>query len=104
MAIKNNNEEKMKKLSTENICDVSGGEIVQTKSGKFKIIDAEGDNVFAKGRSFQTLEEAINVATLMGESTAAITREQRKLIKKYPPEEGIPISLLYTDSEDDFED
>lgn len=84
MAIKNNNEEKMKKLSTENICDVSGGEIVQTKSGAFKIANSIGENIFTDGRTFSKFDDAVRIARALGESTNPMTRDQRRTVKPRP--------------------
>lgn len=63
----------MKKANKNNLANVSGGEIVQLESGEFKVVDNLGINVFADGRVFKTLNDAVDSARILNISTEAVS-------------------------------
>ena len=61
---------------------VSGGEIgmAMDGSGRFEVLDRNGRNVFADGRSFASVEQAAQIATAIGENTTYLTLARRQVV------------------------
>ena len=68
-----------KKLDKDMINGVSGGEIgmAMDGSGHFEVLDRNGRNVFADGRTFESVEQAAQIATAIGENTTYLTFDER---------------------------
>lgn len=68
-----------KKLDNNALGNVSGGELgsAMTGSGKFEVLDRKGRNVFADGRTFESIEQAAQIAKVIGENTNYLTFDER---------------------------